>query len=104
YWWQFSKSSGNDCGPVNALQARRLQRERSMDLIETNLRRALIARKLVPAARRKQAKCTLAAVSWEDVFESLETGNMKARARALGGGPGTRAWIDHPHPNTEVYA
>src|SRR6266581_4135628 len=27
-----------------------------MDIIETNLRRALIARKLVPAARRKQAE------------------------------------------------
>jgi len=65
-----------------------------MDIIETNLRRELIARKLVPAARRKQAKRTLAGVSWEDVFESLETGNMKARA--LGGGPGTHAWIDPP--------
>ena len=75
-----------------------------MDIIETNLRRALSARKLVPAARRKEAKRTLAGVSWEDVFESLETGNMKARARALGGGPGTRAWIDPPPPNTEVSA
>ena len=51
-----------------------------MDIIETNLRRALSARKLVPAARRKQAKRTLAGVSWEDVFESLETGNMKRRS------------------------
>jgi len=30
-----------------------------MDIIETNLRRALIARKLGPEARRKQAKRTL---------------------------------------------
>ena len=58
-----------------------------MDLIETNLRRALIARNLVPAAGRKQAKRTLAGVSWEDVFESLETGNMKAHALGGGGGP-----------------
>ena len=47
-------------------------------------------RAILPIAKR-----TLGAISWEDVLESLETGNLKARARALGGGggPGTRAWI-----------
>ena len=86
------------------LQARRFQRGVCGQSSKTNLRRTFIARKLGPAARRKEAKRTLAGVSWEDVFESLETGNMKARARALGGGPGTRAWIDPPPPNTEVSA
>ncbi len=54
-----------------------------MDVIETNLRRAFIARKLGPAARRKQAKRSLGGVSW-DVLESLETRNMKRRS---GGSP-----------------
>ena len=46
-------------------------------------------RAILPIAKR-----TLGAISWEDVLESLETGNMKARPRALsaGGGPGMRAW------------